>query len=107
MIRRGTPITSDFGQASQGLQSDGLIRTTGMFTVYPSVPAVIQSADTDTLVATSVVMTPVVSSSNQLLVHYHTPDINLHDVSDVSVASVISPFTSHSSKVTATNTGNI
>ena len=76
-----------------------------MFTVYPSVSVVIQSADTDTSVATSVVMIPVVSSSNQMLAHYHTTDVNLHNVSDVSVASVISPFTPHSSKVTTTNTG--
>ena len=33
-----------------------------MFTVYPSVPVVTQPADTDTSVATYVIMTPVVSS---------------------------------------------
>ena len=88
-----TLITSDFGQASQGLQSYVYIWITDMFTVHSGAPVIKQSTDTDTSVATSIVMTPVVSSSNQLLTHYHTPDVILHDVSDVLVTSVISPLT--------------
>ena len=61
------------------------MRTTDILTVYSVAQLVRQSTDTDTSVATSVVMTPVVSSSNQLLTHYHTPDASLHDVSDVSI----------------------
>ena len=61
----------------------------------------------NTSVAVSAVITPVVSGSNQLLAHYRTPDGSLHDVSDVTVTSVISPLTQHSSEVMATNTGDV
>ena len=77
-----------------------------MFTVYPSVPVIGQSTDTNTSVAVSAVVTYVVSGGNQLLAHYHTPDGSLHGVSDVTVTSVISPLTQHSSKVMAANTGD-
>ena len=106
LSERGTLITSDFGQAKRGLQSGGSVRTTDMFTVYPSVPVVGQSTDMNTSVAVSAVVTPVVSGGNQLLTNYHTPDSNLHDVSDVTVTSVISPLTQRSSKVMAANTGD-
>ena len=103
---RGTLITSDFIQAGQGPQSSGSVQTTDMFTVYPSVPVIGQSTDTNTSVAVSAVVTYVVSGGNQLLAHYHTPDGSLHGVSDVTVTSVISPLTQHSSKVMAANTGD-
>ena len=106
LSERETVITFDFGQARRGLQSGGSVRTIYMFTVYPSVPVVGQSTDTNTSVAVSAVVTPVVSDGNQLLTNYHTPDSNLHDVNDVTVTSVISPLTQHSSEVMAANTGD-
>ena len=52
-------------------------------------------------------MTPVVSSSNELLTCYHTPGVSLHGMSDVSVTSVVSPLTHHSSEMMTVSTGNV
>ena len=66
----GAVKTSYLGQPSQDLQSQVLqsdvsVRTTDRFIMYSSIPVISLSTETKTSLATSVVMTPVVSSNNE------------------------------------------
>ena len=65
------------------------MRTTDKFTMYSSIPVIRTSTETKTSLAIIVVVTPVVSSSNELLTRYHTPGVSLHGMSDVSVTSEV------------------
>ena len=49
----------------------------------------------------------MVSTSNELSTCYHTPNVSLHGMSDVSVTSVVSPLTHHSSEMMTVSTGNV
>ena len=66
----GAVITSDLDQSSQDLQTDASMSTSDKFTMYPSIPVIRSSTETKTSLANSVVVTPVVSSRNELLTCY-------------------------------------
>ena len=103
----GAVITSDLDQSSQDLQTDASMSTSDKFTMYPSIPVIRPSTETKTSLANSVVVTPVVSSRNELLTCYHTPDVSLHDMSNVSVTSVVSPLTQPTTEMMTMSTDNV